>query len=373
MCPVSGRKPFTEMYESLQNELIREAASSEDSKYKGIINQVYVNDMPSILPERYIKKDAFVTTVADYTTGTVTVTSATNIVGASTVWTAANSSNLIIAVSGYNQSYRMNYVAAGSLDFQAGLAWTESSGSGLGYTLFQDRYSLASDFAYMAKDDPEEPNVVFVFLNGVKTFLTPWSNQDYDRNFTTSVSTLHAYTVKWTSGSPYLHVQSNPDSVENVGYSYIPNITQLRELTTGTATISGASGTSLVLTSNASMTASLDTARTLYVRNDANGTGSASVWGKLVTVTNGSVATIDSTQSISLTSGAGLTYTISEISEWPARFDDVIMHKAAWIADPDSVQGEKWASLLNDALGTELMVETKRKRGYTLKHFPGRR
>lgn len=371
--PISGRKVFTEMFEMLQNELIREAATSEESKYKGIINQVYVNDLPAMLPERYIKKDAFVTTIADYTTGTVTVTSATNIVGAGTTWTAANSSNLMIAVDGYNQAYRMNYVAAGSLDFQAGLAWTESSGSGENYALFQDRYALADDFAYMAKDDPEEPNIVYVYLNGVQTYLTPWNNQEFDRNFTVNVSTLHAYTVKWTSGNPYMHVQSNPDAVENVGYSYIPRITQLRELTTGTATLSGASGTSVVLTSTASMTASLDTSRSLYIRNDADGTGSASVWGELVTVTNGSVATIDSTQSIAITSGAGLTYTISEISEWPSRFDDVIMHKAAWIVDPDNVQGQKWAALVNDALGTKLTTETKRTRVSELKSFPGRR
>ena len=373
MCPVSGRKPFQEMVEVLQNELIREAATGEEPKYKGIINNVYVNDLPAVLPERYIKKDAFVVTIADYTTGTVTVTSATNIVGAGTTWTAANSSNLNIAVSGYNQVYRMNYVAAGSLDFQAGLAWTEATGSGLSYALFQDRYALASDFSYMVKDDPTNPNVVFTFINGVKTFLNPWSNEDFDRNFTATVSTLHAYTVKWTSGSPYLHVQSNPDSAENVGYAYIPRITQLRELTTGTATISGASGTSLVLTFNASMTTSLDTACSLYIRNDADGTGSASVWGLIATVTNGSVATISSVNSLAITSGAGLTYTISEISEWPARFDDVIMHKAAWVADPDSMQGQKWATLVNDALGTELTIETKRKRGHTLRHFPGQR
>lgn len=371
--PINGRKPFQEIVEVLQNELIREAATGEESKYKGIVNQVYVNDLPAVLPERYIKKDAFITTIADYTVGTVTVTSATNIVGTGTTWTAANSSNLVIAVDGYNQAYRMDYVAAGSLDFQASLAWTESTGSGESYALFQDRYALASDFAYLVKDDPEEPNVVYVYLNGVKTFLTPWNNEEFDRNFTVNVSTLHAYTIKWTSGSPYIHVQSNPDVVENVGYGYIPKLTQLRELVTGTATLSGASGTALVLTSNASMTASLDTARTLYIRNDADGTGSASIWGEITTVTNGSVATLNSAHSVSLTSGAGLTYTISEISEWPARFDDAITYKAAWIVDPDSVQGNKWAALTNEALGTNLTTETKRNRVSELKSFPGRR
>ena len=369
--PISGRKPFQEMVEVLQNELIREAATGEEPKYKGIINQVYVNDLPAVLPERYIKKDAFITTIADYTTGTVTVTSATNIVGASTVWTAANSSNLMIAVSGYNQAYRMNYVAAGSLDFQASLAWTESTGSGLEYTLFQDRYALPSDFGYMAKDDPSEPNIVYVYLNGVKTFLTPWANEDFDRNFTVNVSTLHSYTVKWTSGDAYIHVQSNPDAVENVGYAYIPVITQMSEYTTGTSTF--AASTAVVADSGVTTWTTNVTTGTsdYYIRNDADGTGSASLWFKVATVGGASALTLSST--FTGTTGTGQSYTISDISKWPARFDDVIMHKAAWIADPDSIQGQKWAALVNDALGTELTIETKRKRGHELKHFPGRR
>lgn len=372
--PIDGRKPFSELFESVQNELIREAAIGEESKYKGIINQVYINDLPAVLPERYIKREAFITTVGDYSTGTVTVgTGTVNIVGSSTSWTSANSDDFNIRVGSTDQTYRVTFDVGTSLIFQQSLAWTTSSGSGLTYRLFQDRYQLASDFSYMAKDDPQEPNIVYVYLNAVKTFLTPWTNEEYDRQFTANINTLHAYTVKWTSNTPYLQVQSNPDNVQNVGYSYIPHIVQLRELTTGTATISGASGTSLVLTTNASMTVSLDTARTLYVRNDDDGTGSASVWAQIVTVTDATVATLSSAQSFAITSGAGLTYTISEISEWPSRFDDIIMYKTAWIADPDSVQAEKWSTLVNDALSTELTVETKRKRQSGLKNFPGLR
>jgi len=372
--PISGRIPFQEGVEVIQKELVREGASDQEAKYKGLYNRVYVNDMASVLPERYIKVTDYIKTAGDYTTGTVTVgTGTTNFKGDSTSWTAGNSSDFNILVSGFDQTYRVSFDASTSLNFQQSLTWTESSGSGLGYSLFQDRYKLATDFDYMAKDDPEDPNIVFVYLNGVKTFLTPWNNEEYDRQFTANISTLHAYTVKFTSGSAYLHVQSNPDSPQNVGYSYIKKITALRELTTGTATISGTSGTSLVITSDASMTVSLDTSRTLYVRNDSDGTGSESVWGELTTITDASTATINSAQAFALTSGTGLNYTISEISEWPSRFDDVILTKAAWIADPDNVQSEKWATLVNDAISTELTVESKRKRQQSLKNFPGQR
>ena len=82
---------------------------------------------------------------------------------------------------------------------------------------------------------------------------------------------------------------------------------------------------------------------------------------------------MNSAQSFAITSGASLTYTISEISEWPSRFDDVVMYKAAWIVDPDNLQAGKWISLVDDAIGTKHSVETKRNRVYTIKGFPGLR
>src|SRR3990167_5204941 len=97
--PIEARRPFTEIFEVLQNELVREAASGEENKFKGIVNQVYLNELPSLLPETYIKQEGFITTVAEYTTGTVTVgTGTTNIIGASTSWTSANSDDLLMFV-----------------------------------------------------------------------------------------------------------------------------------------------------------------------------------------------------------------------------------------------------------------------------------
>lgn len=372
MSPVSGRKPFTELYETVQNELIREAATGEESKYKGGINQVYLNELPALLPERYIRKDAFVATVAEYTTGTVTVGTGTDIAkGASTSWTSASSNDFLINVSGADEIYRVTFSADTLLTSKDSLTWTESTGSGLSYTLFQDRYQLASDFNYMVKDSPNNPNVVFRYINGVKAFMDPWTNEEYDRQFTTNIGSIHSYTVKFvTDGNRYIYVQSNPTATEHIGYSYIPVITQLRELTTGTATLT--TGTSLVLTSDATITASLDTARTLYFRADDDGTGSGSLWNKISTVTNDSVATLSGAYT-GTASGVGVTYTISEISQWPERFDDVLMYKAAWIYDPDGVQSEKWLALSNDAVGLELATESKRNRQDRLRSFPGTR
>lgn len=368
--PFGARKPYTELFEAVQHELVREAATGEEGKYKGFVNNAYLNDLPAVLPEGYIKKTGYIVTAADYTTGTVTVgTGTSNIIGSSTSWTSANSEGFYINVSGYNTRYRMTFDAGTSLTFQDSLTWTESSGTGLSYTLFKERYALPSDFNYMVRDNPEDPNVVFRYLNGVKIFLDPWTNEEFDRNFSSNIGSAHAYTTKWAVGSTYLYIQSNPDVSENIGFEYIPVLTGMRELTTGTATFT--TGTALVLTSNASMTASLDTSRTMVIRNDADGTGSSSRWFQIASYANGSVATLSN--AFSGTTGSGQSYTVSEISQWPARFDDVIMYKTAWLTDPDGNQAEKFLALYEDAINMEIVTESRRKRSYTFKSYPGQR
>src|SRR3990167_2681802 len=205
--PIDARRPFTEMVEVAQNELVREAASNVEGKYRGFINQVYLNDFPSLLPEKYIRKRGYITAKADYTTGTVTVgTGTSNMVGASTSWTSANSDGLIITVDGADEAYRMTFEAGTSLTFQNSLAWVGSSGSGLGYRLVQNRYALASDFSYLSADSVDKPNVVSFMLNGVELFLSPLGNEEYDRNYSPKIvsDAFYGYTVKYESSNIYL-------------------------------------------------------------------------------------------------------------------------------------------------------------------------
>ena len=37
---VNGRRPFTEIVEVAQTELVREAAANQEGKFKGLVNQV---------------------------------------------------------------------------------------------------------------------------------------------------------------------------------------------------------------------------------------------------------------------------------------------------------------------------------------------
>jgi hypothetical protein len=370
--PVNGRRPFTELFEVTQRELVREAASGEEDKYKGMINQIYSNDLPSVLPELFIKKEAFITLVSDYTTGTVTVGSGTaNIIGSSTSWTSANSDGRLIKISGRDMIYRVTFAAGTSLTFQDGLTWVGSSGSGLTYTLFQDRYALPSDFSHMIKDDADDPHVVYRYVSGKKVYLTPKTEEEFEKERTSSVGIPFSYCIKWISETPYMYISLAADSAEILGYSFIPQLTTLIEYTTGTA----AFGTTTAITADSGTTAWSTTittgTNTYFLRNDADGVGSSSRWIEISSV--GGTSSLTLTSAWIYTSGTGQSYTISEISKWPARFDDAILYKSAFLIDPDNLQAGKWNSIYQEAVGLDRAVESKRMQTQTLKHFSGMR
>lgn len=367
--PAGARRPFSEIFECAQTELVRESSSNSQPKYMGCVNQVYMNEMLSLLPERYLRKQAFITTLAAYTAGTITVaTGSSNLLGASTSWTSANSDGTLININGYNHLYRVTFTNATVLTLKNSLAWTESSSSGLTYTLMQDRYQLASDFGYMIQDNFNNPNVVSYQVNGYNVFLSPITNEQYDRTIVPTTSAFPSqYTVKFDAGVPYLHVWSFPLNADNLSYWYMPVLSAMTEYTTGAVTLT--TGTAVVGVNTA--WASLNTANTYFIRNDADGTGSASLWFQVSTIGGGSAITLSS--NFSGTSGTGITYTISEISKWPSRFDDAILYKTCLIVDPDNVQQAKWTSLYTEAISLDKTVESKRKRDSMLKSFPGQR
>jgi hypothetical protein len=367
---VNGRRPFTEIIEVAQTELVREAASNQEDKYKGFVNQVYLNELPSLLPEEYIRKEAFITLLAQHTTGTVTVgTGTAGVQGASTSWTSALT-NYNMKINGYDRIWRMTFSADTLMTFQNSLSWVFSSGSGLSYQLFQDRYQLPSDFAYMVEDDPEDPNVVSRYVSASQLFLDPLNNDDFERQFNGIIGDLWAYTVKWISETPYLLVLSAPSVADILRFHYIPQLTTLAEYTTGTVTFT--TGTAVIAAGGALWSANVNTANNIYfIRNDADGSGSSSKWARILTVVNDTALTLSAAWGN--TSGTGQTYTISEISKWPARFDDAILYKTALIADPDNVQVQKWTGLYQEALNLDKSVESMRKKIRPFKEFFGKR
>ncbi len=139
------------------------------------------------------------------------------------------------------------------------------------------------------------------------------------------------------------------------------------EYTTGTCTFT----TGTAVTGSGTNWASLNTAFTYFMRNDADGTGSASVWVQVSTIA--SATTLSLSSGFGGTSGTGISYTISQISQWPERFDSAMLYKTCLIIDPDNVQSPKWTALVNEAFATDKSTEAKLKRSGQVKSFFGLR
>lgn len=363
---IDARRPFTEIFEVSQKELVREGASGQEAKYKGFVNQVYLNDLIAVLPERYIKKEGYITTQAEYTTGTVIVGSGTaGVKGASTVWTSAYTNNLM-AIDGADITYRVTYSAATLMTFNNSLTWTASSSSGNTYTMYADRYSLASDFNYMVTDDADNPKNVYRWVGGTKAYMAPMENNEFDKVAISDTGDLHSYTVKYVDSSAYMYLASGSSAADILGYEYIPVLSEMIEYTTGTITLIG--GT-VVIGSGTLWSTALDSTDTYYLRNDADGTGSNSKWFKVSSIDDATTITLSS--SFTYTSGTGILYTISGISKWPARYDDAILYKTSFLVDPDGVQAEKFIGVYQEAVGLDLATESKRRTTSKFKKFPG--
>jgi len=335
------RIPYTEMFEVVKNEWIRDSAtegSTIESKYKSHINYAYATLLPLSVDEEHLRKEAFVTTKADYSTGTITITVAgTSVAGASTAWTSANSNGFLFKATGKNLVMRVSYSAATSLTFDNSLAWTEDAIATESYRIILDRFILPTDFNHMLMDNRQFPQVVYFWLNNGKSFLKPRTPSEYDKEFSFSYGIPNIYTVKkdFASNRLYLYIHPGDTDSRIVYYAYNPILTYMSEYTTGTVTLAASTA---VTGASTDFDGNIDTTNyDWYFRADADGTGSNSVWYKVASVSGDTGLTLSIAYAGSNT-GASKAYTISGVSKYPPSLDRAIMLMGTALAEPDPNQ-----------------------------------
>ena len=369
-----SRIPFTELFEKCQAELVRDKASNVESeaKYKGFINEAYCNDLTLLLgpvAEDYLRTEAVITTIAEYSTGHITVAAAgSSVTGVSSAWTSTNSNGALLKATDEEGVYRVAYSASTTLTLSKPTAWVDDAVTLGDYELKFDRYALASDFSHMCIDDQNEPESVFYWRGGAKAHLTPLDNGEYDTKFSFAASgTCGEYTVKWDAGAPYLHPYPIEETAKSLHYNYIPFLTPMMEYTTGYVSSLANAGVALVGASTAwNVTSNIDTSTyDYYFRVDADGTGSRSVWYKVYSVGSATTITLATAYGgTAISSGtAANTYTISRVSRWPNRFDSVLMYLAAMKADPDNNDVSKWKAVLDLAIPSHKAIDGRRIQG----------
>ena len=350
------------MVERCQKELVRDNSGSEE-KYKGRINDIYTIDLPSHIDWRHIRKEATISTVADYSTGDISATSTTTITGASTSWTSANSNNLLLKVSGYDEIYRCTYVSATSLTIDRSWVGTDIS-SNTDYSLYQDRYALASDYDRLILDPDKS---IYYWSGGQRVYLKYRDIDTFEAKQVYTPNLPAYYTVKWISGDPYIYIDPPDTSARTLFYIYMPTLSRMSEYVTGTITTLANGGTAVTGSGTDFDGFVTDTTTyDYYFRLDRDGTGSASKWYKISSASSNTALTLSDTYEGTAVSAGTLVFTISHVSSLPRGLDLAIVYGAATtsaIDQTNKTQIQGWASLYEKIVGQYRAVEGKLEYG----------
>lgn len=335
-----NRIPFTEQYERVKAELVRDdaAGTASEAKYKGFINDVYMVELPTKVDLKHIRKTANIITVADYSVGTITSISSTTVTGSSTAWTSANSNNLLFKHDSFDEVYRVTYVSAASLTLNT--AWSEGTVTAGGtYQLAQDRYALASDFDEMAEDPNKS---VYYWSGGTKQYLEYLTQDQWDEQFNFTLSSSPGFfTIKWLDGTAYIHLLQIPDSTFNIYYDYVPRLTALTEYTTGSASCTN--GATAVTGTSTDFDGFVTGSDTYYLRFDGDGTGSNSVWYQVSSASSDTAITLSTAYGGATKTTA--SYTISKLSLFPPALDLAVIYRAAALSgttQDNAIQIQAW-------------------------------
>ncbi len=350
------RIPFTEQVERLQKELVRDNSASE-GKYQGRINDIYTTDIPSQIDWRHIRKEGTITTTADYSTGHISATSTTSITGSSSSWTSANSNNLLLKVSGYDEIYRATYVGATSLTIDRSWVGTNISAN-TDYSLFQDRYALASDYDRLILDPDKS---IFYWSGGQRVYLKYREPDLFEEKQVYTPNLPSYYTVKWVNGDPYLLIDPPDTAARTLFYVYMPTLKRLSEYTTGTITTLANGGTAITGSGTDFDGFVVDTTNLdYYFRLDRDGTGSSSMWYKVSTAASGTSLTLSDAYGGTAVSGGSLSFTLSCVSSLPSGLDLAMIYGAAATSAIDqnnATQIQGWAASYTKILNQYRAVE----------------
>lgn len=357
------RIPFTEMFETVKNELVRDAdvSTAVEAKYKGRTNHAYTVDLPADIDYKHVMKTGSITTTNDYSTGYITDISGTTVTGDSDCdWTSAIANNMVLKVAGYDELYRVTYVSDTSLTLDRTWIGDAIASTDTEYTLTQDRYALSSDFDRMVID---ADRAVYYYEAGSKRYLDYMSTEDFEDKQTYIASDPYRYTIKYITDDPYIFIDPPANDARTIMYNYIPTLARMTEYTTGTITTLANGGTAVTGSSTDFDGFVSDTSTySYYFRLDRDGTGSNSHWYKVASAGSNTALVLSDAYEGTAVSAASLAFTISKVSLLPAGLDLAIVYKAALVSaiDQDNAnQAKMWTSMYADIISKYKSIENR--------------
>jgi len=319
----NGTIPFSELFERLMTLAKIDSFNNEDYA-KGLINDAYTRSLPGIADWTPLVTEAFLTTSAYYSTGTVACTAgATSLTGSGTTWTATmtNNNGWKIKFAGLDNVYAFTYVSATSATISPALEGSTNI-SGQTYVLFKDEYALPSNFDRLLK------NGSIYVQQGGRTYNTigELPRDQFREQFVAEPSDpiFRAMLTRVdSSGNRMIRLNPPPRTAKVYPYEYIPKLAPMKEYITGTVAVTNASTT--VTGSNTYFTNNVSAGD--YFRVDTVGQGDSSKWYKIASVDSNSALTLESAYLDAAESG--VEYTIcSSPTGLPSEFHEFVLYEA---------------------------------------------
>lgn len=337
--------PFTEIVErAIELGRVREEVRG---KVRGIVNDIYVRDIPQKEDWSFLVGRSTITLDAEYNTGSVSATTGgTTATFSSSVTMESGFTGRRLKVSGNDYVYDVTFQHTTAMTITPPFSGTANATS-QSYSLFRTSYPLASDFDRFPKNGG-----LHQFLSGSKKVIPEKGYDYYTSNFSSTPTDNPDFCIMFgtdTANNRLLEIVPPGKNAISLEYDYIKKLNPLRETTAGLIGSVGASGTSVVGDANTLFTE----ARTGdYFRINAFGQGANSEWYRIISITNRSTLTLAT--AFGLTGATSAGYTITSAPQIPSSIQPALLYGtiAQVNADQDDpmaqAYSQKYAQVLSD-------------------------
>jgi len=323
--------PFSEVVEKAMT-LARDNTAGSRDKFKGLINRAYTQVIPRKEDWSPLIASSSISCSAKYITGTVAITAgSTAITGTGTTWVTGMTGRKI-KINGNDNVYTFTWTAATTGTISPALSGANNI-SGAGYTLYDDDYSMASDFDRLLSGGS-----LYRYRSGRPFVIPEVSERTWRDEFVngTSDETMRCRLRGFdTSLNRVVEVNPAPNTAISLQYDYIKFLSPMTEYNTGYITTL-ANGAAAVTGSGTDFDGYGSTSSIYYLRIDRDGIGDSSVWYKVSSFDSDTGITLASNYNGTSIASATETYTISMIPLLPYNFHDWMIYSAAIESAVDS-------------------------------------
>ena len=323
--------PFSELAEKAMT-LARDNTAGSRDKFKGLINRAYTQAIPRKEDWSPLIASSSVSCSARYNTGTVSATAAsTSITGSGTTWVTGMTGRKI-KINGNSNIYTFTFVTATTATISPAFSGDNNT-SGAGYTIFDDDYSLTSDFDRFLKGGS-----LFKMRSNKPFVITEASERLWRDEYTSKLSDeTRRCRVRGfdTSLNRVAEINPPPQTAISLPYDYIKFLAPMTEYRTGYIT-DLTNGLAAVTGSGTDFDGYISSSYIYYFRIDRDGVGDSSVWYKITSAGSDIAITLASVYNGTTIASATEEYTISMIPALPYQFHDWMIYLSAVESAVDS-------------------------------------